>query len=58
MSWGVEKRDERIDYQLEALLNAYAKETGSNKRYQVLNLGVGSYIQYQATQVFFITRTY
>lgn len=51
MSWGVEKKADRISYQLEELLNTYATN-GKYKKYRVLNMGVGSHLQYQATQIY------
>jgi len=51
MSWGIEKREERISSQLEKLLNQNGK-TDECKSYRVLNLGIGSQHQYQATLIF------
>ena len=51
MSWGVEKREERISYRLEELLNTHLRNE-SCREYRVLNLGIGSHSQYQATQVY------
>lgn len=51
MSWGVEKREERISYRLEELLNANLKNDKC-KEYRVLNLGIGSHTLYQAALIY------
>lgn len=51
MSWGCATREYRLSYQLEKLLNAQLV-TDTCRRYRVLNMGIGSHIQYQATQIF------
>ena len=51
MSWGCAKREDRLSYKLEKLLNTHLK-TNKCREYRVLNMGIGSHIQYQATQVF------
>lgn len=51
MSWGVEKREDRIAYHLEELLNAHLRSSKC-KEYRVLNMGIGSHTLYQATQVY------
>lgn len=51
MSWGVEKREDRISYQLERLLNTHAKND-TCKEYRVLNMGVGAHTLYPAVQIY------
>lgn len=51
MSWGVVGRQDRISYNLEKLLNAHLKDDVC-REYRVLNLGVGSHILYQSTQIY------
>lgn len=51
MSWGVHKREDRISYQLETLLNTSAMNDKC-KEYRVLNMAIGGHIQYQATQIY------
>lgn len=52
MSWGIESPRERISAILQARLNEHAARTRAGKRFRVLNMGLGGFIQYQATQVF------
>jgi hypothetical protein len=51
LGWGVAGRENRIHAKLERLLNAKFK-TRSCASYRVLNLGIGSHMQYQATHVY------
>lgn len=52
MSWGVDEEADRISNQLETHLNLYATTNNLKIRYRVLNMGIGSYIQYQASSAF------
>ncbi len=52
MSWGIEAPRERISAVLQDRLNQYAVQTHAGKRFRVLNMGLGGFVQYQATQVF------
>ena len=51
MSWGVEKREERISYHLEKLLNTHLKNDKC-KQFRVLNMGIGSHTLYQAALIY------
>ena len=51
MSWGVAKREYRLSYQLEKLLNTHLRNNKC-RQYRVLNMGIGSHTQYQATQIY------
>ncbi len=51
MSWGCARKELRLSYKLEKLLNTHLV-TGKCKQYRVLNMGIGSHIQYQVTQIF------
>lgn len=51
MSWGVEKREDRISYQLERLLNTHARND-TCKEYRVLNMGIGAQTLYPAVQIY------
>ncbi len=55
MGWGVERREDRISYKLERLLNSHLKND-TCREYRVLNLGVGSHILYQSTQIYLYYR--
>jgi len=51
MSWGVPKKEDWINHQLEKRLNN-ANLNEACEKYRVLNLSIGSQHQYQATQIF------
>jgi len=51
MSWGVEKREERISYHLEKMLNDNLRNSKC-REYRVLNMGIGSHTLYQAAQIY------
>lgn len=52
MSWGIDSPEARIAAVLQAMLNGHATRSRIGKRFRVLNMGLGGFIQYQATQVF------
>ncbi len=53
MSWGIESPRDRISTVLQTMLNEHATRARTGKRFRVLNMGLGGFTQYQATQVFF-----
>ena len=50
MSWGVDNKGDSISYQLEKRLNERLRNDKCNE-YRVLNMGIGSHLLYQSTQI-------